>query len=462
MFQVLVALAVHTNSISVGMSQGFSAVLIPQLQLPSSYIKVDNQDASWIASLGVISTPGGALFSGLLAEAVGRKTTIQITALPFLIGWLLMALSPTKTLLCIGRFITGFAIGMGSTCYVYLAEVSQPDQRGVLASLGPVFVSFGVLLVYLFGYFLDWHLVSVVCSATAAFSLIIIYFLPETPPWLANKGHLEKANQILLTLRGSKEIADKEMSSIMESVNKKTDLNWCQYFSQLTQSGVWKPFLILVFFFVCQEGSGMYTIVYYATNIFNEMGSVFDSSVESIIIGIVRLVTSIIGCVCIEHFGRRPLAMSSGLGMGISMGLATWYEYQYGHIQPNLRPCPYVPLICVITNVISSMLGMLQLPWLMIGELFPLSVRGLMSGTVSSLAYFFIFAVIKVYPDMMTSLHLFGSMLLFSIVSLITVIFVYLYLPETQGKSLIEIENSFKVKEKDQEINPPESIKCTT
>ncbi|XP_073992471.1 trehalose transporter 1-like protein isoform X2 [Rhodnius prolixus] len=443
------------------MSQGFSAVLIPQLQLPNSFIRVDSQDASWIASLGVISTPGGALVSGFMAETLGRKTTVQITALPFLLGCLLMALSSNKLWLYIGRFITGFAIGMGSTCYVYLAEISQPAERGMLASLGPVFVSFGVLLVYLFGYILDWHLVSVACAAIAAFSLIIIYFLPETPPWLAHKKKFEKAHRTLLTLRGSKESADKEMELIMQSINNKTNLTFLEYLSQLRQPGVWKPFIILILFFICQEGSGMYIIVYYATSIFNEIGSVFESSVESIIIGGVRLVTSAIGSICIQHFGRRPLAMGSGLGMGLSMGLAAWYEFEFGHLPPIDRPCPYVPLICVILNVIASMLGMLQLPWLMIGELFPLPVRGLMSGTVSSLAYLFIFTIIKVYPDMMTSLHLSGMMILFSAVSITTVLFVFLYLPETQGKSLLDIENSFKKKTDSNEDVLPEVIKSS-
>ncbi|XP_066905316.1 facilitated trehalose transporter Tret1 isoform X1 [Halyomorpha halys] len=441
--KILVALAIHTNSISIGMSQGFSAVLLPQLESNRSSIQVDSEEASWIASLGVISTPGGALFSGMLAEIVGRKTTIQITALPFLSGWVMMGLSNDKIWLYIGRFVTGFAIGMASTCYVYLAEISLPSERGMLAALGPVFVSFGVLLVYLFGYMMEWHISTVVCAATAAFSFFIIYFLPETPPWLASKAKFSRASDTLLLLRGSKEAAEAEMRQILHSVDCKKGLQYKEYLGQSKKPTVWKPFLILVFFFVFQEGSGMYNIVYYATNIFRDIGPVLDSSVESIIVGVVRLVTSIVGTLCIQNFGRRPMAITSSGIMGLSMAVAAFYNYRYGTVLLEDRPCPYVPFTCLVVNVIASMLGMLQLPWLMIGELFPLSVRGILSGIVSSLGYLFIFIIIKVYPNLMETLNLTGMMTLFSIMSLLTVPYVIFFLPETQGKTLLEIEHSF-------------------
>lgn len=429
------------------MSQGFSAVLIPQLESNSSTIVIDKEGASWIASLGVISTPGGALLSGVLAEAVGRKTTTQITALPFLIGWILMAVSKNKMWLYVGRFVTGFAIGMASTCYIYLAEISLPSERGMLASLGPVLVSFGVLLVYLFGYLMDWHYASIVCAGTAAFSFFLIYFLPETPPWLAKKRRFSKATEALIQLRGSKEAADKELSQILESIGSKHSFTCREYLSKCLEPTVWKPFLILIFFFLFQEGSGMYIIVYYATNVFHDLGAVLDSSVESIIVGFVRLLTSAFGTACIQSFGRKPMAITSSLLMGISMAVASFYNYSYGGLLISKRPCPYVPFVCLVVNVMSSMLGMLQLPWLMIGELFPLAVRGIMSGIVSSLAYFFIFAIIKIYPNLMSTLDLTGMMGLFSVISLLTAIFVIFFLPETKGKLLIDIEKSFKKKE---------------
>lgn len=335
---------------------------------------------------------------------------------------------------------------MASTCYVFIAEISLPSERGMLASLGPVFVSFGVLLVYLLGYLMDWHLASIVCAVTAVISFALIYFLPETPPWLVSKGKVERARATLIKLRGSKEIAEKELTQILQSIDTKGSHSCKEYLSKCNQSTVWKPFLILIFFFLFQEGSGMYIIVYYATNIFQSLGPVLDSSVESIIVGIVRLVTSAFASVLIQNFGRKQMAILSSSLMAISMSSGAVYNYIYGEMSMSDRPFSYIPFACLVVNVIASMLGMLQLPWVMIGELFPLSVRGFMSGVVSSLAYLFIFAIIKIYPNLMSTLNLTGMMALFSVISILTIFFVVFFLPETQGKLLIDIENSFREK----------------
>lgn len=356
-----------------------------------------------------------------------------------------------KRYICTANYFVFCCAGMASTCYVYLAEISLPSERGMLASLGPVFVSFGVLLVYLLGYLMDWHIASIVCAVTAAFSFVIIYFLPETPPWLASKGRNKKAGEALVRLRKTKEAAEKELKQLILSVDCKSTHSFKEYMLKCKDDTVWKPFVILVFFFLFQECSGMYIIVYYATNVFHDLGAVIDSSLESIIVGTVRLATSAFGSFFIQNFGRKPMAIVSSLLMGLSMAVASYYNYVYGNIALQERPCPYIPFVCLMINVSASMLGMLQLPWLMIGELFPLSVRGFMSGVVSSLGYLFIFAIIKVYPNLMTTLHLSGMMALFSASSILTVFFVIFFLPETKGKELIDIENSFKAKSSSKE-----------
>uniref|UniRef100_A0A1B6DX73 Major facilitator superfamily (MFS) profile domain-containing protein n=1 Tax=Clastoptera arizonana TaxID=38151 RepID=A0A1B6DX73_9HEMI len=152
---------------------------------------------------------------------------------------------------------------------------------------------------------------------------------------------------------------------------------------------------------------------------------------------------SILGSICIQHFNRKTLAMASGFGMALSMGVVGTYEYWYENWPVEERPYSWTPLIGILFNVCASMLGMLQLPWLMIGELFPLSVRGFMGGIVSSLAYIFIFGVVKVYPNVQSALDMHGTMWLFTIASFGVIIYVHLFLPETRGKTLLEIEMKF-------------------
>lgn len=441
---LLATVATHINSVSVGMCQGYSAILLPQLQDSHSTIHITSNEASWLASLGVITNPLGAILSGVLMEWLGRKRTVQLVSLPFLIGWIMIALSHDMITLCIGRAITGMAIGMGAVCYVYVAEISLPQHRGFLSAFGPIFVSLGVLLVYSFGYLFSWKIASAACAGFALLSGAVIAFIPESPTWLMSKGEEKKARRAIIWFRGDNEQADAEMTSLSDAINCQPSSNNVNYFSKFLEPSVWKPFLILVTFFIFQEGSGLYIILYYAVNFFQESGSTMDKYVLSIIVALVRLIMSIVGTVCIKHFNRRTMAVVSGFGMAVSMGVAGCYEYLYSRIDVYDRPVPWVPQLCIVANVCASMLGMLQLPWVMIGELFPTSVRGIMGGVVSSLAYFFIFTIVKVYPAFVSAFDLYIMMWIFAGISLSVIAYVLIFLPETQGKTLLQIEMQFE------------------
>jgi len=119
--QIFASLAAHFGQISVGLSQGYSAILIPKL-LETNF--VDQSQASWIASLGVISNPLGAFVAGICAECFGRKSVIALAAIPHTVGWLLLALSRNVSMLYIGRFISGIGTGMANGYYLYVSEAS--------------------------------------------------------------------------------------------------------------------------------------------------------------------------------------------------------------------------------------------------------------------------------------------------------------------------------------------------
>ncbi|KAI5709670.1 hypothetical protein M8J75_002218 [Diaphorina citri] len=437
---LMASLSAHSVNMSIGMCQGFSAVLLPQLHRESSHILVTP------ASLGVISNPLGALLSGTIMEVWGRKTTLQVASIPFFFGWLLMAFADDVLQLCIGRFITGVAIGMGSSTYVYVSEISLPAYRGLFASLGPVFVSLGVLFVYYAGYMLHWQIVCYFCAATACISFIIVTFMPETPAWYASKGLVVKSSASLNWLRNSSAIANAEIADILQSISEREDdkKSCGQTLREFIQPTVWKPFFTLCGFFILQQGSGMYIILYYAVNFFQLLGSSMDAWKASISMAVMRLVMSVIGSIFIQNFGRKSLAIISGLGMAVAMGLCGFYEHYYYGVPVLERPNSWVPFLCILLNVCASMLGTLQLPWIMTGELFPLSVRGFMQGFMSCMAYVLIFITVKTYPFLSTHFHISDIMYMFAASSTLTIFFAFFILPETRGKTLLEIERTFQ------------------
>uniref|UniRef100_A0A8D9DTT1 Facilitated trehalose transporter Tret1 n=1 Tax=Cacopsylla melanoneura TaxID=428564 RepID=A0A8D9DTT1_9HEMI len=443
---LIATLSAHSVNLSIGMCQGFSAVLIPQLMQPSSHIQITYHESSWIASLGVISNPLGALMSGTIMEVWGRKTTLQVAAFPFLTGWLLMACADNLVNLCIGRFITGVAIGMGSSTYVYVSEISLPAYRGLFASLGPVFVSLGVLFVYYMGYMLHWHIVCYFCAVSACISFIVVSFMPETPSWYASKGLVVKSTASLNWLRNNSAIANVEIADILQSISEKDEDNksCCQKLREFIQPTVWKPFFTLCGFFMLQQGSGIYIILYYAVNFFQKVGSSMDAWKASISMAVMRLVMSVVGSIFIQNYGRRTLAMISGLGMALSMGACGLYEHYFEGVPADMRLDPLIPFIFILLNVCASMLGTLQLPWIMTGELFPLSVRGFMQGFMSCIAYILIFITVKIYPFLSTHLDIATTMYIFAGSSTLITLFAFFVLPETQGKTLLEIERTFQ------------------
>lgn len=333
--------------------------------------------------------------------------------------------------------------GMSSACYVYVAEVSLAKYRGVLSAFGPICVSIGVLIVYSLGSIIPWQMVSILCALTSFLSFMLVNLTPESPSWLASRGRITDAGKSLMWLRRRTSLADKELAEILNTLGTGAE-NGCEPgLKDFAAPAVWKPFLILVCFFILQVSSGIYIILYYAVNFFQEAGSTLDNNVASIIVALLRLMMSITGSIFIQHLNRRTMAVTSAVLMCVSMAVCGTYEFAYGELKIDDRPYSWVPLVCILLNVSVSMLGMVPLPWMMIGELFPLKVRGIMGGVVPSLGYFFIFVTVKVSPYMMQMMKISQIMWLFAGAAGAAACFIVAFLPETRGKTLAEIEQLF-------------------
>ncbi|XP_062528207.1 facilitated trehalose transporter Tret1-2 homolog isoform X3 [Bombyx mori] len=432
LYMVLAALAAQSINISVGFCQGFSAVLLPQYSL--EYPSISYEQSSWIASLGVISNPIGALLGGMMVDAVGRRLLLQSIVLPNLIGWLVIAFSETYVFLCIGRFITGFTIGMSTVSYIYVAEITTPEKRGVLSALGPGLVSTGIFIVYSLGAFIHWRKVAAICAGVSLLTPFLMYFVPESPLWLASKGQMKEAYNAMFWLRQNNSTAQQELMEFTKD-RKEQQMNFKQKLALFKRKNVLKPFVLLIVFFIFQEMSGIYIILYYAVDFFKSVGTSVNEFTASIIVGGVRVFMGAVGACLINSFRRKTLAAVSGLLLGIAMLGAA--------VCDSLNGPPLVKLGCVLLHVSFSMVGFLQLPWIMSGELYPQDIRGVMSGATSCCAYVLIFFNIKTYPKLENLLTSNGTLYLFGFCAMIGAAYCFLFLPETKGKTLTEIMRQF-------------------
>lgn len=331
---------------------------------------------------------------------------------------------------------------MSSACYTYVSEVSPPNKRGIFNSLGPISASTGILVTYVLGYFFPWWVVAYISCSFSVFTCISMHFMPESPPYLAKKDKKQESINSLMWLRRSNAIAQTEFENYAKgSMESGEGLSFKEKFLVSTTI---KPFLILMGLFFLQESSGIYIILFYAVNFLKDANLAIDESLASITIGMMRLAISIFAAFLINKFGRKTLCIVSAAGMAASMLITGIYSRYYELNPDETKILPLLPLICVLLNVFFCMIGMVPVPWIMTGELFPLRVRSIMAGVVMCMAQLFIFTSVKIYPDLQENLNFSGTVLLFFVASIVAIFYAKYLLPETKNKRLEEIEEYFK------------------
>lgn len=244
---------------------------------------------------------------------------------------------------------------------------------------------------------------------------------------------------------GNRVASDKAPKNIAVSVKN--------YYRVFKSPEAYKPMLILFTLFLLQQLSGSYVIIFYAISVFREMGGTFGQNFNEhgalVMLGTIRFVISIVTVFCSRKYGRRVLCILSGIGMAISMFLSGMYMHfavlydENGNTEETMVNQKWLLLFFVLSYICTSSFGFVVIPWTLIGELLPVSIRGIGGGLMVSLAYVMMFAVIKSYPYVSRSMSIEGIFFSFSFISLTGTAFVYFFLPETLGKSFSDIEKFF-------------------
>ena len=424
------------------MTTGFSAVLLPQLEASVSSIRITKEQASWIASMAALPMALGCLLSGVLMERFGRKTTHQLISIPYVLGWVILSLSRDVWMLYLGRFLTGLCLGlMGPLSPVYIAESAGPQFRGILLAAVSLSVSSGILISHLLGTFLHWQLAAALSALFPLACYVVISFMPESPPWLAARGRITEAIVAFRWFRGYSPESTGELLEMLEKhqpqvngFHSTTDNSdgsraW-------TQAAFLKPFFVMNLFFLVMQFSGVNAVAFYTVHIIRDVGSGVDEYLATNIIGIVRVVMSAVACILTRRFGRRPLTTISCIGTASSL-LLLGVALRYGS-----DAC--VPLLLLVMYICFISVGLVPLPWVMVGEVFPVKLRGLGSGASSAFCFLVFFTVVKTAPGIMHLIGVDGMFFLYGSVALAGAVLMFLCLPETRNRTLQEIENSYK------------------
>ncbi len=401
----------------------------------------------------------GCIIGGVIMEKYGRKLAHLILNVPFIVGWIIIALATNITWILIGRFLTGFCVGLlGPPASVYIGETSGPKYRGFLLAGVSLAIAIGILISHLVGTFVSWKLTAIICAVCPLISFCCMLLAPESPSWLLSKGNVENALTSFKWLRGMDDDSLQEFENMVANQNTSNNdagnYSWSVLKENIRKPAFLKPLFILLGFFLTMQFAGVNAVSFYSVTIMKEtIGKGLNEYLAMLIIDVVRFAVSILACILLRKCGRRPLLMVSGVGTVVSLiSLATFLYFSSRN--EALKTIAWLPMTCLIAYICFVSVGIVPLPWCMTGELFPLNLRGLGSGIVSSFNFICFFAVVKTGPTFFTTIGQEGAFFIYGSIALIGTIFLVLCLPETKDKTLQEIENSFRnVKKLDDETS---------
>ncbi|XP_059484669.1 facilitated trehalose transporter Tret1-2 homolog [Neocloeon triangulifer] len=429
-----------------GMTAGYPALLLPQLQSENSTLLTTEEEGSWIASIHSIMTPIGSLMSGPIMERIGRRSSLLISIIPRVLGWLCISLANSHLTLLAGRSLTGIATGLSAApALVLLAEIAEPRLRGLLVGAPSTSFSLGILLIYALSSVLPWKTVAVVAMIIPLLALILFFLLPESPLWLAKMNRKEEALKALTWLRGGSEEQARHELEVMNEQQQHNQLideanSSSKNRSPLLSRPILRALMVVNVFNFFQVMAGTFTIISYAVNVLQQAtgGTATDTEI-AVVTALTRVLLTAVACFMLLRIGRRPMTISSGLGSGAAaLLLSAWLLWA-----PETTMFSWVPPTLVITFVIFNSYGFFMIQGLMIGEMFPARARGPASGVTCATINTTLFFSTKLYPKMTHAFKPSGLFLFFGLMTLAGTLFAHLFMPETKGKTLAEVEEHF-------------------
>jgi len=395
----------------------------------------------WVVSSMMFGAAVGAVGAGWLSAKLGRKYSLLIGALLFVIGSLCSAFSPNVEFLVVARIILGLAVGVASyTAPLYLSEIAPEKIRGSMISMYQLMITIGILAAYLsdtgFSYSGSWRWMLGIITIPAVLLFIGVLFLPGSPRWLAAKGRYREAQKVLNMLRDTSEQAKKELEEIRESLKVKQS-GWALF----TNNGNFRRAVYLgVLLQVMQQFTGMNVIMYYAPKIFGIAGfsGTSDQMWGTVIVGLVNVLATFIAIGLVDRWGRKPTLKLGFLVMAVGMGVLGTLL----HLGVETDFMKYFAIIMLMMFIVGFAMSAGPLIWVLCSEIQPLKGRDF--GITVSTATNWIANMI-VGATFLTMLDKLGNANTFWVYGALNVLFIILTLwliPETKNISLEHIERN--------------------
>ncbi|KAL0841079.1 hypothetical protein ABMA28_014844 [Loxostege sticticalis] len=442
--QYLVTCAVCLASVSAGVSLSWTTPVLPKLSDDETSIHVSKGQISWIAALNSPGFMAGSLAASFVSDHFGRRVAILSSALPAVLGTILVLIFSNVWLLYVMRVLSGMGNGMVVTVStIYLAEISDKDIRGALTVSSRFMFNLGNFLVIAVGPFVSFNTLNYMLLALPTVYFISCWFIPETPYHSLKDGKVEQARKNLKRLKNysSEKELDEELTLIRHDVRSET-LRSGSLKELLTGKQYRRAVVICAGIKITQSLSGFLVIQQYLGLIIKDSKMQIDVSTALIIFGAVRFISAVMSSMLSDRVGRRPLLVYSYIGTGLCLGIVGAYFFCFEILlvsEEKIAPYGIIAFIGIVLSIIFSTLGFSSLIYILPAELFPLNVKSVAMTSTNIFGSIASFAVVKVYQQVKDWVGLFGVFIFFASMALAGGAFSYLFVAETKGKSLREI-----------------------
>jgi MFS transporter, SP family, major inositol transporter len=418
------------------------------------YMKTDLALTPFTEALVVSSLlfPGaafGALLGGKLADALGRKGSLLVCAVLFLVGALLCAIAPNVAIMTIGRIILGFGVGAAATtCPLYLAEMAPAHRRGRMVTINELMIVTGQFLAFAMNAILDalikdphvwrWMLGVAIIPAIALFTGM--FFLPDSPRWYAVRGRLDDTRRVLELSRDPAE-ASEEYNIIAQHAKRDLEEDKGAALRDLREFAWMRRILwIGCGLATVQQATGINTVNYYAPTILKSTGLGASASlILTITVGVVAIIGTILGIVLLGYYNRRPLLLTGFTGVATGHAVLA-----LSFLLPESAFRSYLILAAMLVVVFFVQTFIGTLVWLLLSEIFPMTIRGFAMGIAVFVLWTVNAAISFAFPPLVASLGATLTFGLFALINVGSILFVKRFAPETRGRTLEELEDDLR------------------
>lgn len=430
---LMAALAGLMFGLDIGVISGATKFIQQEFQISDQMIE-------WIVSSMMAGAALGALGAGSLSAKLGRKKSLMLGAVLFVVGSVLCGLATSPTMLIFARFLLGLAIGIASfTAPLYLAEVAPENIRGSMISLYQLMITAGILLAFLsntaFSYYEAWRWMLGIIAIPGVLFLIGVFALPDSPRWLIMAGRREEAIKVLHKLRGDEKVIQQEVAEIEEQL-KVPQKGW----SLFKENANFRRSVGLgVLLQVVQQFTGMNVVMYYAPRIFEGMG--YDTAAQmwfTAAVGLTNVLATFIAIFLVDKWGRKPILYTGFVVMAVGLGVvgSMLGAGNLSHAQQTFT------VVMLLIFIVGFAMSAGPLIWTLCSEVQPLKGRDFGIGCSTFTNWIANMIVGATFLTMLGTLGQGTTFWIYAGLNVVFIFLVFLLVPETKGVTLERIERN--------------------